>query len=47
MLLDPELRGNVRRTGYEAGHMFYSEETQLRRFKEDFRAFVGDLKATR
>jgi carboxypeptidase C (cathepsin A) len=40
MALDPALRGNVRTSYYEAGHMMYVHEPSLRALSADLRAFV-------
>jgi carboxypeptidase C (cathepsin A) len=40
MALDPALRGNVRHTVYEAGHMMYVHEPSLRAVSGDLAAFV-------
>jgi carboxypeptidase C (cathepsin A) len=46
MGLDPAVRGNIKLTYYEAGHMMYIHLDSLKKLKTDFTAFMGDtLKA--
>jgi carboxypeptidase C (cathepsin A) len=40
MGLDPSLRGNIKNTFYEAGHMMYIEKKSLAKLKEDVSAFI-------
>ncbi|MFO8182945.1 MAG: peptidase S10 [Candidatus Aegiribacteria sp.] len=40
MNVDPELRGNISLTFYEAGHMFYLDRVSLNRFSDDVREFM-------
>ena len=40
MGLDPALRGNIKSTFYEAGHMMYIEKRSLAKLKEDVAAFI-------
>ena len=40
MALDPTLRGNIKNTYYEAGHMMYIEKKSLAKLKEDVTAFI-------
>ena len=40
MALDPSLRGNVKNTYYEAGHMMYIEKKSLAKLKDDVSAFI-------
>ncbi len=40
MGLDPSLRGNIRVTYYEAGHMMYIENRSLAQLKKDVAAFI-------
>ena len=42
MGLDPSLRGNIRLTYYESGHMLYIHEPSRHKFKADFEAFLKD-----
>ncbi|HVU17029.1 MAG TPA: hypothetical protein VHD32_08885 [Candidatus Didemnitutus sp.] len=46
MGLDPAVRGNVKLTYYEAGHMMYIHNESLKKLKADFTAYMDDtLKA--
>ncbi len=48
MGLDPAVRGNIKLTYYEAGHMMYIHLDSLKKLKGDFSAFIGDtLKAAK
>jgi carboxypeptidase C (cathepsin A) len=40
MGLDPEVRGNVKLTYYEAGHMMYVHQQSLEQLAADLREFV-------
>ena len=40
MDIDPELRDNIERTHYEAGHMFYLDVKSLSKFKKDVSKFI-------
>jgi carboxypeptidase C (cathepsin A) len=40
MGLDPSLRGNIKSSFYEAGHMMYIEKRSLAKLKEDVAAFI-------
>ena len=42
LLLEPELRDNVIRRYYHAGHMVYTPQSELPRFTQDVRQFVVD-----
>ncbi|MGB2984162.1 MAG: peptidase S10 [Candidatus Bipolaricaulia bacterium] len=42
MNVDPELRGNVEMTNYEAGHMFYLDVECLAAFKADAARFIRE-----
>ncbi len=42
MNLDPSVRGNLRFTYYESGHMIYIHAPSRIKFKADFLAFLGD-----
>ncbi len=42
MRLDPSLRGNVRLSTYEAGHMMYLDATSRIKLKQDAAAFIED-----
>lgn len=42
MGLDPTVRGNIKLTYYEAGHMMYIQSESLKKLKADFSAFIGD-----
>jgi carboxypeptidase C (cathepsin A) len=42
MGLDPAVRGNIKLTYYEAGHMMYIHLDSLKKLKADFGAFMGD-----
>ncbi len=42
LLLEPELRDNVIRRYYHAGHMVYTPQSELPRFTQDVRQFVID-----
>jgi carboxypeptidase C (cathepsin A) len=42
MNVDPEHRGNVEMTNYEAGHMFYLDVASLSSFKEDIDRFIRE-----
>ena len=39
--LDPELRGNITMSYYEAGHMMYIHKPSLARLKQDLAGFVA------
>ena len=41
MQLDPELRDNVQVAYYEAGHMMYVRLDDLRKFRDDYLAFMN------
>ncbi len=45
MDLDPELRGNVSTTRYEAGHMMYVHEPSIRQLRADVRAWMKEALA--
>lgn len=45
--LEPELRGNVSMSYYEAGHMMYSHGPSLEALGQELRAFVVDASGTR
>lgn len=45
--LEPELRGNVTMSYYEAGHMMYSHEPSLVALGQALRAFVAEASVTR
>ncbi len=40
MNVDPELRGNIQMSTYEAGHMFYLDVESLAAFKDDIDKFI-------
>ncbi|HEY4300550.1 MAG TPA: hypothetical protein VGM73_06745 [Candidatus Didemnitutus sp.] len=42
MGLDPAVRGNVKLTYYEAGHMMYIHSESLKKLKADFTAYIDD-----
>jgi carboxypeptidase C (cathepsin A) len=42
MHLDPAIRSNVRLTQYEAGHMLYTHQPSLKKFKADFQDFLKE-----
>lgn len=42
MNLDPQIRGNLRFTYYDAGHMLYIHQPSRLKFKTDFTAFLHD-----
>jgi carboxypeptidase C (cathepsin A) len=46
MGLDPAVRGNIKLTYYEAGHMMYIHQDSLKKLKADFTAFIGDALRT-
>ena len=46
MGLDASLRGNIRTTEYEAGHMMYIDKKELARLRKDALAFVQDAIAS-
>jgi len=46
MGLDPSLRGNIRTTEYEAGHMMYIDKKELAKLRRDVSAFIQDAMAS-
>lgn len=46
MSLDPELRGNLTTTRYEAGHMMYVHEPSIKKLREDIREWMKEALTT-
>ncbi len=42
LALDPTLRGNLRMSYYDAGHMMYVHQASLAQMKADLDAFVDE-----